>query len=212
MHKQYGQYIYGKYGFVDAFNPSFDYDVPLKHGRRVRGVGWVATDYLGIDQGAIISMIENHRSELMWTVMKRNQYMRRGLKRAGFEGGWLDDRWRSANLRALTSARLERELRHAPGHRLERVDEARVPGGDRIAPQDLEHGLVAFAPFGERHVEGLLDGVRHAARVVGIDHERAGRARAPRRPASRGSARRDRPDPAPPRIPWPPGSCRRAPA
>ncbi len=67
MHKRYGQYIYGKYGFVDAFNPSFDYDVPLKRGRRVRGVGWVATDYLGIDQGAIISMIENHRSELMWT-------------------------------------------------------------------------------------------------------------------------------------------------
>ena len=27
MHKRYGQYIYGKYGFVDAFNPSFDYDV-----------------------------------------------------------------------------------------------------------------------------------------------------------------------------------------
>ncbi len=64
MHKRYGQYIYGKYGFVDAFNPSFDYDVALKRGRRVRGVGWVATDYLGIDQGAIISMIENHRSEL----------------------------------------------------------------------------------------------------------------------------------------------------
>ena len=52
MHKKYGQYIYGKYGFVDAFNPSFDYDVPLRHGRRIRGVGWVATDYLGIDQGA----------------------------------------------------------------------------------------------------------------------------------------------------------------
>ena len=66
-------HIYGKYGFVDAFNPSFDYDVPLRHGRRVRGMGWVATDYLGIDQGPIISMIENYRSELIWTVMKRNR-------------------------------------------------------------------------------------------------------------------------------------------
>jgi hypothetical protein len=56
----------------------------------VRGVGWVATDYLGIDQGAIISMIENHRSELMWSVMKRNHYLRRGLALAGFESGWMD--------------------------------------------------------------------------------------------------------------------------
>ena len=51
MHKRYGRHIYGKYGFVDSFNPSFDYDVPLRHGRRVRGSGWVDTEYLGIDQG-----------------------------------------------------------------------------------------------------------------------------------------------------------------
>jgi hypothetical protein len=90
MHKRYGRHIYGKYGFVDAFNPSFDYDVPLRHGKRVRGAGWVSDEYLGIDQGPIISMIENYRSELIWTVMKRNEYLRTGLKRAGFEGGWLE--------------------------------------------------------------------------------------------------------------------------
>jgi hypothetical protein len=89
MHKRYGRHIYGKYGFVDAYNPSFDYDVPLKRGRRIRGIGWVDSDYLGIDQGPIISMIENYRSELIWSVMKRNEYIRHGLKRAGFEGGWL---------------------------------------------------------------------------------------------------------------------------
>ena len=100
MHKRYGQYIYGKYGFVDAFNPSFDYDVPLKRGRRVRGVGWVASDYLGIDQGAIISMIENHRSELIWTVMKRNPYIQRGLDARGLR-------------RRLAQPSLEREFRHA---------------------------------------------------------------------------------------------------
>ena len=90
MHDKYGSQIYGKYGFVDAFNLSFDYDVPLRRGKRVRGFGWVATDYLGIDQGPIIAMIENHRSELIWNVMKRNPHIVRGLKRAGFEGGWLD--------------------------------------------------------------------------------------------------------------------------
>lgn len=91
MHARYGRHIYGKYGFVDSFNPSFDYDVPLTHGRRVRGFGWVATDYLGIDQGPIIAMIENYRSELIWRVMKRDPYLRRGLLRAGFEGGWLSE-------------------------------------------------------------------------------------------------------------------------
>jgi hypothetical protein len=90
MHKRFGRYIYGKYGFVDAFNPSFDYDVPLKRGKRIRGAGWMDNEYLGIDQGPIVSMIENYRSELIWTVMKRNEHIRRGLKRAGFEGGWLD--------------------------------------------------------------------------------------------------------------------------
>ena len=91
MHKRYGSHIYGKYGFVDAFNPSFEYDnVPLRHGKRVRGMGWVASDYLGIDQGAIVAMIENYRSELIWSVMRRNPYVRNGLQRAGFEGGWLD--------------------------------------------------------------------------------------------------------------------------
>jgi hypothetical protein len=90
MHKKYGSQIYGKYGFVDAFNPSFDYELPLRRGKRVRGVGWVATDYLGVDQGPIIAMLENHRSELIWNVMKRNPHIVRGLKRAGFEGGWLE--------------------------------------------------------------------------------------------------------------------------
>jgi len=89
MYQRYGRYLYGKYGFFDAFNPSFDYDVPLRHGRRVRGQGWFDTEYLGIDQGAIISMLENYRSELIWSVLKRNEHIRRGLKRAGFEGGWL---------------------------------------------------------------------------------------------------------------------------
>jgi hypothetical protein len=90
MYKKYGSYIYGKYGFIDAFNPSFEFDVPIKRGRKVRGVGWVDSDYIGIDQGPIVAMIENHRSEMIWNVMKKNEYIRRGLKRAGFEGGWLD--------------------------------------------------------------------------------------------------------------------------
>ncbi|HET7596376.1 MAG TPA: glucoamylase family protein [Burkholderiales bacterium] len=90
MYRRYGEQIYGKYGFYDAFNPSFDYDVPLQHGRRIPGFGWVDGDYIGIDQGPILAMIENYRTDLVWRVMRRNPHIRRGLTRAGFAGGWLD--------------------------------------------------------------------------------------------------------------------------
>jgi hypothetical protein len=35
MHKRYGDYIYSSYGFLDSFNPSFNYDIPIKTGRLV---------------------------------------------------------------------------------------------------------------------------------------------------------------------------------
>jgi hypothetical protein len=90
MYRRYGEHIYSTYGFVDAFNPSFDFPVSLKQGRRYPGFGWTDTDYLGIDQGPIIAMIENYRSGLIWRTMRSNPYLRRGLMRAGFGGGWLE--------------------------------------------------------------------------------------------------------------------------
>ena len=90
MREKYGDNLFSSYGFLDSFNPTFDLDIKPQHGRIVRGVGWFDTDYLGIDQGPIIAMIENHRSELVWKVMRTNPHIIRGLKRAGFTGGWLD--------------------------------------------------------------------------------------------------------------------------
>lgn len=89
MRTRYGDDLYGRYGFLDAFNPSFDYEIPLATGKVVPGKGWFASDHLGIDQGPILAMIANHRDGFVWNVMKRNPYIRRGLERAGFEGGWL---------------------------------------------------------------------------------------------------------------------------
>ncbi|CBA15821.1 hypothetical protein XACN24_06275 [Xanthomonas albilineans] len=89
MHKRYGDFIYSSYGFLDSFNPSFNYDIPLKTGRVVPGRGWVSSDYIGIDQGPILAMIANYRNEFVWNVMKKNKYIRTGLERAGFSGGWL---------------------------------------------------------------------------------------------------------------------------
>jgi hypothetical protein len=91
MRERYDAHLYGEYGFLDAFNPSFRFEgVRLGHGRVVPGIGWFDTDYLGIDQGPIVLMIENHRSGLIWDHMRRSPYIVEGLRRAGFTGGWLD--------------------------------------------------------------------------------------------------------------------------
>jgi hypothetical protein len=90
MRRRFGSIIYTKYGFLDAFNPSFRYEVPVHHGRVDKDLGWVDGDYLGIDQGPLLIMLENHRSGLVWKTMQKNPHVVRGLKRAGFAGGWLE--------------------------------------------------------------------------------------------------------------------------
>jgi hypothetical protein len=90
MKHRYGASIYNQYGFVDAFNPSFHTKTEMRTGKLVSGLGWVDTLQLGIDQGPIVLMIENWRSGFVWKVMKKNPYIRKGLERSGFEGGWLD--------------------------------------------------------------------------------------------------------------------------
>ena len=51
--------------------------------------GWVAPGEFGLDQGILVLMIENHRSGLPWKLGRANPYLRAGLRRAGFRGGWL---------------------------------------------------------------------------------------------------------------------------
>ena len=90
MHARYGKFIYSKYGFLDSFNRSFtSNDVRLSNGRVDGGFGWVASDYLGIDQGPILAGIANYRNELVWDDMRGCLPLRRGLERACFSGGWL---------------------------------------------------------------------------------------------------------------------------
>lgn len=82
MWESYYDSLVGQYGFKDAFCPSFTACGQLPKG-------WFGQDYLGIDQGPILLMLENHRSGLIWNLMKRNPYIQRGLQRAGFQGAWL---------------------------------------------------------------------------------------------------------------------------
>ena len=51
--------------------------------------GWVSEGFFGLDQGLVVLMIENHRSGLLWRLMRECPPVRTGLERAGFEGGWL---------------------------------------------------------------------------------------------------------------------------
>lgn len=94
MKERFGDHIYGRWGFFGAFNLTLEKsakpDVKLQHGKRVPGIGWFDTDVLGIDQGVSLLMIENHRSGLVWEVLRKNAHIRRGLERAGFRGGWLE--------------------------------------------------------------------------------------------------------------------------
>lgn len=75
----FGDRLYGEYGLKDAFNLSYP-DQPD---------GWFDDHYLSIDQGPILLMTENYRTKFIWNLMKKNPYIKRGLERAGFAGGWL---------------------------------------------------------------------------------------------------------------------------
>jgi hypothetical protein len=84
--------LYAQYGFKDAFNLTLTEPGLAQKGTTVPGVGWFDVDYLGIDQGPILLMIENYRTGLVWNLMRESPYIIVGLCRAGFTGGWLAGR------------------------------------------------------------------------------------------------------------------------
>jgi hypothetical protein len=66
MKREYGEKIYGRYGFADAFNPQ---------------TGWVNPDVIGIDLGIALLSIENLRSGKIWYWFMQNDEIRRAMKR-----------------------------------------------------------------------------------------------------------------------------------
>ena len=63
-----------------GFNPTVAGDGPA---------GWISEGYFGLDQGIVVLMIENYRSGLIWRLTRECGPVERGLRRAGFTGGWL---------------------------------------------------------------------------------------------------------------------------
>ncbi len=64
-----GPKIWGEYGFYDAFSIQDD---------------WFPNDYLAIDQGPIVVMIENYRSGLLWNLFMSCPEVTTGLSKLGF--------------------------------------------------------------------------------------------------------------------------------
>lgn len=77
--------LFNKYGFKAAFNPTHPGEPGNPYG------WWVSPWHFGINQGPIVLMIENHRSGLLWRLVRGCPYVVTGLRRAGFVGGWLND-------------------------------------------------------------------------------------------------------------------------
>lgn len=70
------------YGYKATINQTYP-----EHSRN--RYGWVSEHHYGINQGPIVMMIENYQNELVWKLMRDCSYVREGLRRAGFRGGWL---------------------------------------------------------------------------------------------------------------------------
>lgn len=71
MYANFKDKLWGKYGFYDSFSAKHD---------------WFDKDYIGLDQGPIVAMIENYRTGMVWKYFMKNEYVRNALDKAGFVG------------------------------------------------------------------------------------------------------------------------------
>jgi hypothetical protein len=69
MRMRFGERVWERYGFIDAFNPHTE---------------WFAPDVIGIDVGITLLMAENTRTRFVWETFMKNKEMGRALQRAGF--------------------------------------------------------------------------------------------------------------------------------
>lgn len=69
LYYNYGEKVFGRYGFYDAMSPEASY-----YPKR----------YLAIDQGPIVAMIENYRSGLGWRLFMGAPEITKGLQKLGF--------------------------------------------------------------------------------------------------------------------------------
>ncbi|MEP6615616.1 MAG: glucoamylase family protein [Ginsengibacter sp.] len=62
----YGKFLWGEYGFKDAFNLTQN---------------WCSELYMGLNEGPIVVMIENYRTGLLWKLFMSNPEIQNGLRK-----------------------------------------------------------------------------------------------------------------------------------
>ena len=77
--------ILNAYGFKGSFNATYPH-------KSTSPSGWKSPWNFGIIEGPALPMIENYRTGFIWNLMKNNPHILHGLKNAGFEGAWLDEK------------------------------------------------------------------------------------------------------------------------
>ena len=70
INEKYGKKLWGKYGYYDAFNPT---------------AKWFNDDFIGIDEGPMLIMIENFRTGLVWNYVMKDPIIQKGLNKLGYE-------------------------------------------------------------------------------------------------------------------------------
>ncbi len=70
MLSAYDGKLWGRYGFYDSFNMT---------------ANWIDDDFIGIDQGPMMTMIENFRTGLVWNYVMQDPIIQKGLARLGYE-------------------------------------------------------------------------------------------------------------------------------
>ncbi len=74
--------VTGEYCLRCSFNLTFPHEGDAR-------LGWTSRHHFGINLGPVVLMCENHRSGLLWRLMRACPYVVTGLRRAGFTNGWL---------------------------------------------------------------------------------------------------------------------------
>jgi len=70
LYRDLGERTWGPYGFYDSFNQTEN---------------WFEPCYMALNQGPITTMIENHRSGLVWRLFMSNPEIRPMLDAIGFK-------------------------------------------------------------------------------------------------------------------------------
>jgi len=70
MNEKYGKKLWGKYGYYDSFNPT---------------AKWFDDDFIGIDEGPALIMIENFRTGFVWNFVMKDPIIQKGLNKLGYE-------------------------------------------------------------------------------------------------------------------------------